>query len=116
MQTSDVLVAFAVGARGFSGLAPKSGERTLAINDTSVGDNIDGVMGGERVGPGDFNPCERVRDYYCKKARTDLDCTTYQGITDESLNGSSNEIRASIKAQCTAKIQQLEEGKGVDFR
>jgi hypothetical protein len=59
------------------------------------------------------NPCERVRDHFCAADPKGLQCTTYQGILDESLHDESAEMRANIRAQCQSKIDRLRDEDGV---
>ena len=62
---------------------------------------------------GKRNPCERVRDYLCKKDAAGLQCKSYEAIVDESVHDSSAEMRSQIRAQCLAKIERLNEEEGV---
>jgi hypothetical protein len=59
------------------------------------------------------NPCERVRDHFCRQDPGGLQCKSYQGILDESLHDEGAEMRANIKAQCQSKIDRLKEEDGV---
>jgi hypothetical protein len=62
------------------------------------------------------NPCERVRDHYCKQDPASLACKSYTGIFDESLHDESAEMRANIKAQCLTKIERLKEDDGITVK
>jgi hypothetical protein len=62
------------------------------------------------------NPCERVRDHYCKQDPAGIACKTYSGVLDESLHDESSEMRANIKAQCLSKIERLKEDDGVTVK
>jgi hypothetical protein len=62
------------------------------------------------------NPCERVKDHFCKQDPAGLKCKSYLGILDESLHDDSTEMRANIKAQCLSKIERLKEEDGVDVK
>ena len=62
------------------------------------------------------NPCERVRDHYCKQGPASLACKSYAGILDESLHDESAAMRANIKAQCLTKIERLKEDDGVTVK
>jgi hypothetical protein len=62
---------------------------------------------------GKRNPCERVRDYLCKKDAAGLPCKSYDSIVDESVHDSSAEMRSQIRAQCQSKIERLNEEEGV---
>jgi hypothetical protein len=62
------------------------------------------------------NPCERVRDHFCKQDPASIACKSYTGILDESLHDESSEMRANIKAQCLSKIERLKEEDGVTVK
>ena len=62
------------------------------------------------------NPCERVRDHYCKQDPSSLNCKSYTGILDESLHDEGAEMRANIKAQCLTKIERLKEDDGITVK
>ena len=62
------------------------------------------------------NPCERVRDHFCKQDPAGLQCKSYGGILDESLHDESAQMRANIKAQCLSKIERLKEEDGVEVK
>ena len=62
------------------------------------------------------NPCERVRDHYCKQDPASLNCKSYTGILDESLHDEGAEMRANIKAQCLSKIERLKEDDGITVK
>jgi hypothetical protein len=62
------------------------------------------------------NPCERVRNHFCKQAPAGAQCKSYEGILDESLHDDSAAMRANIKAQCQSKIDRLKEEDGVEVR
>jgi len=62
------------------------------------------------------NPCERVRDHYCKQDPASLACKSYAGILDESLHDESAAMRSNIKAQCLSKIERLKEDDGVTVK
>ena len=62
------------------------------------------------------NPCERVRDHFCKQDPKGMQCQTYAGILDESLHDESSAMRANIKAQCQSKIDRMKEDEGVQIR
>src|SRR5579872_5551847 len=55
------------------------------------------------------NPCQRVRDHFCRQDPQSVQCQTYAGILDESLHDESAAMRANIKAQCQSKIDRLKE-------
>jgi hypothetical protein len=58
------------------------------------------------------NPCERVRDYFCRKAPQDK-CESYQVIYDESVKDPSPRMRSVIRDQCLTKINRLREEDGI---
>jgi hypothetical protein len=62
------------------------------------------------------NPCERVRNHFCKQDPKGMQCQTYAGILDESLHDDSQAMRANIKAQCQSKIDRLKEEDNVEVR
>ena len=62
------------------------------------------------------NPCERVRDHFCKQDPKGMQCQTYAGILDESLHDDSSAMRANIKAQCQSKIDRLKEEDNVEVK
>jgi hypothetical protein len=62
------------------------------------------------------NPCERVRDHFCKQDPNGLQCKSYTGILEESLTDDSKEMRANIKAQCLSKIERLKDEDGIDVK
>ncbi len=62
------------------------------------------------------NPCERVRDHFCKREPAGLQCRSYEGILDESLHDESPAMRANIKAQCQSKIDHLKEEDGIEVK
>jgi hypothetical protein len=59
------------------------------------------------------NPCERVRDHFCKQDPAGIACKSYLGILDESLHDESSQMRANIKAQCQSKIERLKEDDNI---
>lgn len=59
------------------------------------------------------NPCERVRDHYCKQDPASAPCKTYQGILAESVEDDSPKMRGLIRGQCETKIARLKDEEGV---
>jgi hypothetical protein len=60
------------------------------------------------------NPCERVRDHYCRKPPVDAaKCDTYQVIFKESVEDESPKMRGMIRDQCLVKISHLKEEDGI---
>jgi hypothetical protein len=62
------------------------------------------------------NPCERVRNHFCKQDPAGMQCKTYAGILDESLHDDNPAMRANIKSQCQSKIDRLKEEDGIDVK
>jgi hypothetical protein len=61
------------------------------------------------------NPCERVRDHYCKADPASPQCQTYETVLRESIdNGPA--MRGNVRAQCQSKIDRLKEEDGVNVR
>ena len=54
---------------------------------------------------GGKNPCARVRDYFCKKDPTGIQCKSYVSLVDDSQHDSSPAMRSNIRAQCESKIE-----------
>jgi hypothetical protein len=61
------------------------------------------------------NPCERVRDHFCKSDPAGVQCQTYKVVWHESVEEGS-QMRAHIRAQCQSKIDRLGEEDGVRVR
>jgi len=59
------------------------------------------------------NPCERVRDYFCVKARDAAKCDAYHAIYQESVEDDSARMRGVIRDQCLTKISRLKEEDGI---
>ena len=59
------------------------------------------------------NPCERVRDYFCKKQPNPAKCSSYQSILKESVQDSSPSMRSMVREQCLTKINRLKQEDGV---
>jgi hypothetical protein len=62
------------------------------------------------------NPCERVRDHFCKQDPAGLQCKSYAAILDESQTDDNPKMRANIKAQCLSKIERLKEEDGITVK
>jgi len=58
------------------------------------------------------NPCERVRNYFCKADPAGPECKSYQVVLHESEDEGPT-MRANIRAQCQTKIATLLEDRGV---
>jgi len=59
------------------------------------------------------NPCERVRDYFCKKALEVTKCNAYQGVYKESVEDQSPKMRGVIRDQCLTKIDRMKLEDGI---
>ena len=59
------------------------------------------------------NPCERVRDYFCKKVLDVTKCKSYQSIYEESVEDQSPKMRGVIRDQCLTKINRMKEEDGI---
>ena len=63
------------------------------------------------------NPCERVRDHYCRvEGASGVSCRSYESILKESVEDDVAEMRQSIRAQCQTKIERLKAEDGVTVR
>ena len=63
------------------------------------------------------NPCERVRDHFCKQeGAAGVNCRMYQNIQKESVEDDNPQMRQSIRAQCVTKIERMKEEDGVVVR
>jgi hypothetical protein len=60
------------------------------------------------------NPCERVRDHFCKReGAAGINCRMYEAIQKESVEDDNPKMRQSIRAQCVTKIERLKEEDGI---
>jgi hypothetical protein len=59
------------------------------------------------------NPCQRVRDYFCKVEAGSARCQSYESLLRDSVQEPSGEMRGMIRAQCQTKIKRLEEDQGI---
>jgi hypothetical protein len=63
------------------------------------------------------NPCERVRDHFCKReGAAGIDCRMYGAIQKESVEDDNPHMRQSIRAQCQTKIERLKDEDGIVVR
>jgi hypothetical protein len=62
------------------------------------------------------NPCERVRDHYCKITPGGPNCSAYEALLEESVEDDSPKMRSTIRAQCERKIERLEEDEGITVK
>src|SRR5215212_10294604 len=46
------------------------------------------------------NPCERVRDHFCKFDPASPPCRSYEAVLRESVDDGSPTMRSNIRAQC----------------
>jgi len=66
-----------------------------------------------RMAEASRNPCERVRDYYCRKVPDQAKCDSYQIIFKESVQDDSSRMRGVIRDQCLTKINRLKDEDGI---
>lgn len=59
------------------------------------------------------NPCERVRDHFCRKAPDATKCRSYQEVYQESVEDQSSRMRGVIRDQCLTKITRMKEEDGI---
>jgi hypothetical protein len=59
------------------------------------------------------NPCERVRDYFCRKVPEAAKCNSYQGVYKESVEDESPRMRSLVRDQCLTKINRMKEEDGI---
>jgi hypothetical protein len=59
------------------------------------------------------NPCERVRDHFCRKDAKGIDCNNYQLIFKDSVEEESPKMRGNIREQCLTKINRLRDEDGI---
>jgi hypothetical protein len=59
------------------------------------------------------NPCERVRDYFCKTAPEVTKCSIYQSVFKDSVEDQSPKMRSVIRDQCLTKINRMKEEDGI---
>ena len=60
------------------------------------------------------NPCERVRDYTCKREPGSVRCQSYQQLLRDSTDDPSPAIRGEIRNQCLTRIKRLKADEGID--
>jgi len=61
------------------------------------------------------NPCQRVRDHFCKTDPGGPQCHSYEVVLHESEDEGPT-MRANIRAQCQTKIDSLREDQGIKVR
>ena len=62
------------------------------------------------------NPCERVRDHFCRQAVDRAKCDSYQEIFRESVEDDSPAMRSMIRDQCVTKINRMKDEDGITVR
>ena len=63
------------------------------------------------------NPCERVRDHFCKAAPASPQCQSYETVLRESVDPDEGPtMRANVRAQCQSKIERLKDEDGVTVK
>ena len=62
------------------------------------------------------NPCERVRNHFCRVAVDPVRCQNYQEILRESVQDESSAMRSMIRDQCVTKINRMKEEDGITVR
>jgi len=63
------------------------------------------------------NPCERVRDHFCRgEGKSTPTCKMYDEIFKESFEDDNPKMRQSIRGQCQTKIERLRDEDGVTVR
>jgi hypothetical protein len=61
------------------------------------------------------NPCQRVRDHFCKTDAAGPQCRSYEVVLRESEDEGAT-MRANIRAHCQSKIDSLREEQGITVR
>ena len=61
------------------------------------------------------NPCQRVRDHFCKIEPAGAQCHSYDVVLHESQDEGPT-MRANIRAHCQSKIESLHEEQGINVR
>jgi hypothetical protein len=59
------------------------------------------------------NPCERVRDHYCRKVVDRVKCDMYQVVYKDSVEDDSAHMRSAIRDDCVTKIKRLKDEEGI---
>ena len=59
------------------------------------------------------NPCQRVRDYFCRKVPDATKCASYQEVYKESVDDASSRMRGVIRDQCLMKIERMKQEDGI---
>jgi hypothetical protein len=62
------------------------------------------------------NPCERVRDHFCRHAPDQARCASYDSLLQESVQEKSPAMRSMIRDQCLTKITRLKEEDGITVK
>jgi hypothetical protein len=59
------------------------------------------------------NPCDRMRDYFCRVDAKSQDCQSYVGIARDSREEESKMARQAILHQCDTRIRLLKRDEGI---
>jgi hypothetical protein len=59
------------------------------------------------------NPCQRLRNHYCKQDPRSMNCGSYDGLFIDSQQDPSAKMRSLVKLQCQTKIRRLQEEDGI---
>jgi hypothetical protein len=59
------------------------------------------------------NPCQRLRNFYCKQDARSMNCGSYDGLFTDSQQDPSAKMRSLVKLQCETKIRRLQEEDGI---
>jgi hypothetical protein len=62
------------------------------------------------------NPCERLREHYCRHAPDQARCSSFESLFHESVQDQSPGMRSMIRDQCLTKIMRLKEENGITVR
>jgi type VI protein secretion system component VasK len=61
------------------------------------------------------NPCERVRDHYCREDARAPECAAYEATLQASEKEANPLMRSNVRGQCERKIERLA-AEGVKVR
>jgi hypothetical protein len=60
------------------------------------------------------NPCQRVRDYTCRREPGSPRCESFQQLLRDSVEEPSAAVRGEIRNQCLTRINRLKKDEGVE--
>jgi hypothetical protein len=60
------------------------------------------------------NPCQRVRDYTCRREPGSARCQSFQELLRDSVEDPSPQVRGEIRNQCLTRIVRLKKDEGVE--